>query len=151
MCCRPALRLPAPTSLTVHCVAARLAEPVRANYTNITAAEGNGDALFEPIFETEVDFFEDKPAACGSKAMREAWESRLVDEMAGRAASVRRGRAQAARADKRSAMGRAERSRPAAPREIWICCRYEKRIRLTGADHASARGPCGCLGVSGTL
>ena len=56
---RPACCLPAPPSLIAHCVATCLAEPVTAITTITTVTEGNGTVLFELLFDTEVDFFQD--------------------------------------------------------------------------------------------
>ena len=76
---------------------------------------------------------------------------RLVDGLAVRRPSVRRGRAQATRAAKRNALGRAERCTPAARRVILLHADYEKSVRLTDAMHTSVRGPWGGLGAPCTL
>ena len=85
----------------------RLAEPVAAITTVATVAQGIGTVLFEPIFDTEVDFFMICRCAQSSDGVLMALECRLLVGLAVRRPSVRRGRARDARVAKRNALERA--------------------------------------------
>ena len=90
----------------------RLAEPVAAITTVATVAQGIGTVLFEPIFDTEVDFFMICRCAQSSDTVS-SWHlsaacwSGWRSCMAVRRPSVRRGRARDARVAKRNALERA--------------------------------------------
>ena len=101
---RPACCQPAPTSLTAHCVTARLAEPVAAITTITTVTEGNGTVLSEHLLDIEVDFLSIFWPLATQRQSSLAPLCGLADRVEVRRPSACRGRAQAPRAAERSAL-----------------------------------------------